>query len=81
MLLEESPHRIEGDQGAVLFEVYRTVVALLEENGASREKADHLALTLLPRLQSRLASAGLVVRQINDSDGRHARAGADREAL
>jgi hypothetical protein len=71
MLLEESPHRIEGDQGAVLFEVYSTVVMLLEETGHSREQADQLALTLLPRLQSRLASAGLVVRQIGD-EGRHA---------
>ena len=77
MLLEESPHRIEGDQGAVLFEVYASVVTLLEESGHTRSSADDLALALLPRLQSRLASAGLVVRQIGESDGRHVgRAGA-----
>lgn len=69
MLLDTDAARIEGDQGAVLFEVYAAVLTLLEEEGTSHNDADAIALRLLPRLQSRWASAGLVVRQVNP--GRH----------
>jgi hypothetical protein len=69
MLLEVDDVRIEGDQGAVLFEVYAAVVQILEEHGSGRETADAIALQLLPRLQGRLATAGMVVRQVEP--GRH----------
>lgn len=73
MLLDDDDDlRIEGPQGAVLFEVYTTVVGLLEQSGHTRQDADSLALQLLPRLHDRLASAGLVVRQVHDM-GRHER--------
>ena len=72
MLLDDTDLRIEGPQGAVLFEVYSTLVGLLEESGHTRQDADSLALQLLPRLHDRLATIGCVVRQVETSPGRHA---------
>ena len=75
MLLEGTDLRIEGEQGTVLFEVYSCVVMLLEETGHTREQSDALALQLLPRLHDRLASAGCIVRQLDESSGRHRNSG------
>jgi hypothetical protein len=72
MLLDEKNLRVEGEQGAVLFEVYTTVAQLLEELGHPHEQADQLALRMLPRLHNRLSIAGMVVRQVQTSIGRHA---------
>lgn len=73
MLLDDAERRIEGEQGAVLYEVHFSVVQLLTEHGHDVNEADRLALLLLPRLQARLGSAGLVTRQLEHAPGRRAR--------
>lgn len=66
MLLTDGELRIEGEQGAILAAVHHCLLELLEGTGTPPAEADAVALTLLPRLQDKLAQLGYVVRQLGE---------------
>jgi hypothetical protein len=64
-LLVGNDSRIEGDQSDMLHVLFGAMVNTLEaETKLTQLEADRLALVMLVRVQSRLAAAGYIVRDV-----------------